>query len=201
MKLNEFLQEFDKEGSVILLEGKVKVKEADIPKLIALGKLLTENSKFMRFRSGNAAGSDEYFSMGVAEVNPDRLEVVAPYSGHRKYNVLSKNIIALDELDMSKETKLIEQSSTRTKMTGLIKMYVDGDRRGFVMKAAYIIRDTLKVLGAREFLPATFGIFYDNLEKPISGGTGHTINMCRLNNIRDINQTVWFDWLEEQASC
>lgn len=195
MTLNDFLSEFDKQGSVVLLEGKRNVAEEDIPKLTALGTLLAERSSFIKFRSGNATGSDEYFSMGVAAVNPDKLESVTPYAGHRKTKVLTKNIIALDDLNMQDETELITQSCANKKMAEQVKQYANGNITKISIKAAYIIRDTLKVIGASGISPASFGIFYDDLEKPISGGTGHTIKTCRKNNIQEINQTVWFNWL------
>lgn len=195
MTLNDFLSEFDKQGSVVLLEGKRNVAEEDIPKLTALGSLLAENSSFMTFRSGNANGADEYFSMGVAAINPDKLESVTPYGGHRKTKILTKNIIALDDLNMQDETELITQSCANKKMAEQVKQYANGNITKISIKAAYIIRDTLKVIGASGISPASFGIFYDDLEKPISGGTGHTIKTCRVNNIQEINQTVWFNWL------
>jgi hypothetical protein len=59
------------------------------------------------------------------------------------------------------------------------------------------LRDTIKAIGTVEIKPATFSIFYDDLEKPRTGGTGHTMNVCTQNNIPVIDQTVWFKWLEE----
>jgi len=63
------------------------------------------------------------------------------------------------------------------------------------MKAAYIIRDTIKVIGAGNIKPATFGIFYDDLKNPLSGGTGHTMSVCKVNNIPLVDQKDWFEWL------
>lgn len=73
--------------------------------------------------------------------------------------------------------------------------YLAGERNQYTIKAAYIIRDMLKVLGTGNLGPATFGIFYDDQENPRSGGTGHTMNVCDMNNIPFIDQKTWFDWL------
>jgi hypothetical protein len=83
------------------------------------------------------------------------------------------------------------------KMERLIDKYASGDKNRFTIKAAYIIRDTIKAIGTGDIPPATFGIFYDDLEDPMTGGTGHTMNVCSQNNIPIIDQTVWFKWLEE----
>jgi len=58
-----------------------------------------------------------------------------------------------------------------------------GARGRYSIKAAYIIRSTIKAIGTEEIRPATFGIFYDDLDKPKEGGTGHTMNVCIQNNI------------------
>ena len=47
------------------------------------------------------------------------------------------------------------------------------------MKAAYIIRNTIKVTGTSAIPPASFALFYDDLENPGTGGTGHTIDICK----------------------
>ena len=84
MTLKEFINEYDKAGSIILLEGKRSVLENDKEKLVKLGKTLAENSRFMLFRSGNANGADLFFSQGVISVDKTRLQVITLYSGHRK---------------------------------------------------------------------------------------------------------------------
>ncbi|MBW1660271.1 MAG: hypothetical protein JRJ48_07220, partial [Deltaproteobacteria bacterium] len=58
MTLDQFIDRYDKEGAVVLLEGKRKVPEDDKEKLIALGRLLASRTKKMIFRSGNAQGAD-----------------------------------------------------------------------------------------------------------------------------------------------
>lgn len=73
MNLTEFIEKYDFKGSIVLLEGKRDVLPEDEAQLIALGKLLTERTQHILFRSGNASGADEFFSKGVAAVNSARL--------------------------------------------------------------------------------------------------------------------------------
>ncbi len=84
MTLKEFIKQFDKDNSIILLEGKRIVLEADKEKLTALGKLLASKTSRITFRSGNAEGSDQLFSDGVTSVDNKKLQVITPYSGHRQ---------------------------------------------------------------------------------------------------------------------
>ena len=65
------------------------------------------------------------------------------------------------------------------------------------MKAAYIIRDTIKVTGTSTIKTANFALFYDDLKNPKSGGTGHTMNICEMNNVEYVDQRIWMKWLNE----
>ena len=197
MTLKEFIKQFDKPNSIVLLEGKRKVLEADKEKLTALGKLLASKTKNMTFRSGNAEGSDQLFSDGVTAVDNKRLQVVTPYSGHRKKTNQAYNTISLDNINLVSEPEVVYQSKSNKKMEKLIDKFVSGDKNGYTIKAAYIIRDTIKAIGTNEIKPATFGIFYDDLDNPKTGGTGHTMNICEQNNIPIIDQNIWFKWLAE----
>ncbi|WP_273267102.1 hypothetical protein, partial [Flexistipes sinusarabici] len=175
MTLDDFIQKYDFNGSVVLLEGKRDVADADKSKLINLGKLLAEKTEHMIFRSGNAEGADYYFSKGVAEVDADRLEVIIPYSNHRKNANIANKTYDLDNIDLEGEKDVIEQSMKNKKLKNLISKYVSGVRNRNTIKAAYIIRDTVKVIGTSTISKASFAIFYDDLDKPKIGGTGHTI--------------------------
>lgn len=197
MTLNEFLQQYDKPGSIILLEGKRNVREEDREKLVKLGNLLAFKSKHMLFRSGNADGSDQFFSEGVAGIDNRRLQVITPYSGHRRKTNLAYDTVALDEIDLAAEADVVYQSKSNKKTENLIDQYVGGNRNSYAIKAAYIIRDTVKAIGAEGVQPATFGIFYDDLLNPLAGGTGHTMRVCMQNNIPIVDQQVWFQWLQE----
>lgn len=197
MTLKEFIKQFDKPNSIVLLEGKRNVLEADKEKLTTLGKLLASSTKNMIFRSGNANGSDQLFSDGVTAVDNKRLQVITPYSGHRKKTNQAYETISLDEINIAAEPKVVYQSKSNKKTEKLIDQYVSGDRNRYAIKAAYIIRDTIKATGTEEIKPATFGIFYDDLDKPMTGGTGHTMNVCKQNDIPIIDQKTWFKWLAE----
>ena len=197
MTLKEFIKQFDKPNSIVLLEGKRNVLDTDKEKLTALGKLLTSKTKRMTFRSGNAEGSDQFFSDGVVEVDNKRLQVITPYSGHREKTNQAYETISLDNINIAAEPEVVYQSKSNKKTEKLIDKFVSGDKNRYTIKAAYIIRDTIKAIGTDEIKPATFGIFYDDLTNPMSGGTGHTMNVCEQNNIPIIDQKIWFRWLTE----
>lgn len=196
MTLDEFIQKYDFRGSVVLLEGKRDVADADKSKLVDLGKLLAEKTEHMIFRSGNADGADYYFSKGVAEVDYESLEVIIPYLNHRKKTNIANKTYDLDNIDLEEEKDVIEQSMKNKKMKNLISKYVSGVRNRNTIKAAYIIRDTVKVIGTSIIPKVSFAIFYDDLDKPKTGGTGHTMLVCEQNNIPVINQKIWFEWLK-----
>lgn len=197
MTLKEFIEQFDKPNSIVLLEGKRNVLEADKEKLMALGRLLASKTKRILFRSGNADGSDQFFSDGVTSVDNKRLQVITPYSGHRKKTNKAFDTISLEDINIAAEPEVVYQSKSNKKTEKLIDKFVSGDKNRFTIKAAYIIRDTIKAIGTDEIKPAAFGIFYDDLDKPKSGGTGHTMNVCEQNNIPIIDQKTWFKWLAE----
>lgn len=158
--------------------------------------MLASKTFKMKFRSGNAEGADQFFSNGVTSVDNKRLQVIIPYSGHRqKYNHAYETF-SLD--DIATNTDVINLSKTNKKTEKLIDQFVSGNKNRFTIKAAYIIRDTIKAIGTDQIKPATFGIFYDDLDNPMSGGTGHTMNVCRQNNIPIIDQKTWFNWLKEE---
>ena len=195
MQLQQFIDQYDFEGSIVLLEGKRNVIEEDKEKLEQLGEILVTTTKHILFRSGNASGADFYFSKGVSRVDSKRLQVVVPYTGHRKKQNTAYNTVSLDNINLAEEPEIIYQSKKNKKTEKLIDKYVSDDRNRFAIKAAYIIRDTIKVVGSKDTPPASFAIFYDDLENPKSGGTGHTMNVCKINGIDYVDQAVWFDWL------
>jgi hypothetical protein len=195
MTLQEFITRYDYIGSIVLLEGKRDVAEADKEKLIKLGRLLASTTKNVSFRSGNADGADFYFISGVAEIDKTRTCVIVPYANHRNKFNYAGTTIELEKINLKKEQKLIDESKLNKRMSELIEMYVAGDINKNSIKAAYILRDTIKVLGTSDIPPATFGIFYDDLRNPMKGGTGHTMQVCINNNVPYVNQSTWFDWL------
>lgn len=195
MNLTTFISTHDHPSSIILLEGKRDVRPDDKPKLIALGELLASKTQHVKFRSGNASGSDQLFSKGVANVDSDRLQNILPYKGHRKKYDLAGYSIGLDEIDLTKEPEVAFLTKKNKRASGFIDQYLGGKTTGFYKKAAYLLRDTVKVTGAGNYRPATFAIFYDDIENPRSGGTGHTMHMCDEKSIPWIDQNVWMDWL------
>ncbi len=196
MTITDFIQKYDKEGNIVLLEGKRNVKEEDKEKLVQLGRTLAGASQYMKFRSGNATGSDELFSRGVAMVDHSRLQVITPYANHRQKKNLAYETISMDDINIADENAVIISAKKNKKTKNLIDKYVEGDRGRFAIKAAYIIRDTVKVLGTSEIPPIVFGLFYDDLQDPMSGGTGHTMNVCIEHDTPILDQNGWFDWLE-----
>jgi len=199
MDLRLFLEKYDHEGMVVLLEGKRTVPEADASGLVGLGALLAGNTRHVIFRSGNASGSDALFSAGVASVDPGRLQVVVPYSGHRNASNLAGQTYSLDGINLAREPAVVYESRMHVKTQKLVDRYVAGERDRYALKAAYILRDTVKVLGAGGIPPADFAFFYDDLEAPETGGTGHTMQVCRRNNVPFIDQRVWFTWLGPES--
>lgn len=197
MNFQAFLDKYDFPGSVILLEGKRDVLEEDKHKLILFGELVVKYTRYMRFRSGNASGADELFCKKIVEHQADRLELITPYSTHRKkiYDSDSITKFSIDNVDFAKDTGLIYGSKLGNMNDKLIDSYVAGKPNRNTIKAAYLIRDTAKVLGTSEIKQANFAIFYDDLKNPKSGGTGHTMKVCDENGLVYIDQTIWFDWL------
>ena len=195
MTLKEFIDKYDFPGAVVLLEGKREVKEQDKEKLTALGRLLASSTGNMIFRSGNADGADYLFSLGVADADASRLEVITPYAGHRsKYNVASRTI-PVDGIDLQQQEEIITLSEQNSGTARHIRKFAAGERDRYTIKAAYIIRDTVKVTGAAGISPASFALFYDDLDNPGKGGTGHTMNICRIKNVALADKRVWSSWL------
>lgn len=110
LTFKEFIKQFDKEDAIVLLEGKRKVPVAEREKLSALGKLLMQNTEKMIFRSGNAGGSDQLFFEGAASIDHTRLQVIVPYPTHRKKTNTAYETISLDDIILSAESEVINQS-------------------------------------------------------------------------------------------
>ena len=195
MTFDEFIKQYDFENSIVLLEGKRNVPDEDKGKLIELANLLVAKTSKMIFRSGNAEGSDQLFSDPISLVDNKRLQVITPYSGHRQKSNQAYKTYSLENINLAAEPEVIYHSKSNKKTEKLIDQYVSGNNNRYTIKAAYIIRDTIKAIGTDEIKKATFGIFYDDLTNPKTGGTGHTMNVCLENNIPIVDQTTWFNWL------
>ena len=197
MTFDEFIKQYDFENSIVLLEGKRNVPDEDKGKLTELANLLVAKTSKMIFRSGNAEGSDQLFSDPISLVDNKRLQVITPYSGHRQKSNQAYKTYSLDNINLAEEPEVIYQSKSNKKTEKLIDQYVSGNNNRYTIKGAYIIRDTIKAIGTNEIKPATFGLFYDDLTNPKTGGTGHTMNVCIENNIPIVDQTIWFNWLNK----
>lgn len=196
MTLLEFIAKFNLENTIILLEGKRNVLESDKEKLIQLGSLLATRLPLATFRSGNADGADFYFSKGVLQVAPDRLQVITPYENHRQKTNNAYETISLDQIDLLNEPEVVYQSKNNKKTKSLIDKYVAGAKDRFSIKAAYIIRDTVKVTGTKSGIPPiNFAFFHDDEQKPKTGGTGHTMDICEKNKVPYFTQKDWGKWI------
>lgn len=198
MKLSDFIHQMRQEDRpVILLEGTRDVPEPLHPALIALGSLLARELPEAVFRSGNAEGSDALFAQGVNAVDPRRLELVTPTAGHRKKHRHTESyVVPLDQISPMKEEKLAYLSNQATPGNQRIIEQRNGIPR-LKAKARYLLRDTLKVIGDAEqkLAPATAGIFFTKPD-PMSGGTGHTIRVCRQEGVPVYLQADWWEWLD-----
>jgi hypothetical protein len=196
MTSTEFFAKYNLENTIILLEGKRNVIEPDKDKLTYFGKFLATNLPKAKFRSGNADGADFYFSQGVLQVAPERLQVITPYENHRQKANNAYETISLDQIDLTNEPEVVYQSKSNKKTKSLIDKYVGGAKDRFAIKAAYIIRDTVKVTGTNSGIPPiNFAFFYDDLDNPKIGGTGHTMEVCEINKVPYLTQSAWGQWI------
>ena len=197
MTLELFIEKYDLPGKIVLLLGKRNVLAEDEEKVIELGSKLTQATKHILFRSGNAAGTDELFVKGVSKIASERIQLITPYSEHRKKASSTFYSIPLDALDVVNEPELLYHSKQDKKNKNLIERYEQGFKDANAMKGAYLLRDTLMVVGAKgvHVKRADFAIFYDDLSSPKKGGTGHTMNVCDSLGIPYITQKTWMDWL------
>lgn len=182
---------------VVLLEGRRRISPRDAEAARALAANLAREFPHLRFRSGNAEGSDEAFSDGVAEIDPARLQVIAPYEGHRRKSRHGKatydSPAALGSVQEKAMAAATVAASPRNE--GLVRRRATAGRSA--AKAAYLIRDTMKVLGhSREFPPPLCALFYVDLEDPDAGGTGHTLRVCRQNGVPHAFQDAWSTWFD-----
>ncbi len=185
---------------VVLLEGTRKLPDADRASLVALGAKLARDLPEVRFRTGNAPGSDEAFAEGVCSVDRSRLQLVLPYREHRLRHIAEGTYrIGLDELPRVAEEQAIRE--TYRASPGYESLLEKRERiPKLKAQSGYLVRDTVKVIGVPEsdLRPATVGIFYVNAQAPMTGGTGHTIRVCQTNEVPVVFQEHWMAWLTNQ---
>ena len=196
-ELKELVKHVSLKNPIFLVEGKRKVKEEDKKTIVKLGEQLAKDFPNVIFRTGNANGTDELFAQGISNVAPERLEFILPYKTHkRKTRIEKAKYYSLDEIILTKEI-ITQTKEISKKNSKIVDLYLRGIKNRFTMKAPYLLRDTLKVRGIKPTISkADFGIFYDDLENPLTGGTGFTIKVCKKNNIPVVTQEIWIKWLK-----
>jgi hypothetical protein len=181
---------------VILIEGRRSISSQAAASARMAASFLAGRFPQLKFRSGNASGSDEAFTAGVLEISPERLQIIAPYASHRKRQ---RHPLALYESPESLSTEALEHVKVMTVAAspgnkGLVACYQRGGKLG--SQAACLIRDTMKVAGiAGKFDPPTAALFYIDPANPEAGGTGHTIRVCRNANVPVVFQDCWESWI------
>lgn len=181
------------DAPVLLLEGIRALPEADRASVVAMGRMLAQSLPHVRFRSGNAEGTDTAFAEGVTSVDPARMEYVMTHAGMgRKRRHPDSRALSLDDIPYVAEGPVSEYTVAASPSTrGLVEIFRARGRTGPLgSKVAYLLRDTAKVIGAPEagLAPATAAIFYVNTDDPLAGGTGHTIRVCFDRNVPAIFQ-------------
>ena len=183
---------------VILIEGRRTIPETSALAASQLSAMLATRFPRLRFRSGNASGSDEAFSSGVLAVAPERLQIIGPYTTHRaKHRHPLASYDSPESLDPAalesiKDTSIAASPVKRT----LINCHLRGGRTG--AQAAYLIRDTMKVTGLPGRLdPPVAALFWIDPDDPEAGGTGHTVRVCRNAGVPTVFQDHWTTWLTE----
>lgn len=183
---------------VVLLEGRRSICSEDFERAKGLARHLATKFPQLRFRSGNAKGSDQAFSEGVAQVDASRLQVVAPYATHRK-SVRYADALYDSPASMSKvqeDEVAYKTMNASPKNRGLIEKR--GAKGRLAAKASYLMRDTMKVVGHSDaFAKPLCALFYVSIDDPMEGGTGHTIRVCRQEGVPVAFQDSWAHWTIE----
>jgi len=196
MTFQEFsiLVEKSPEG-VVLLEGRRTIPAHDAAVAEGLARALALKFSRLRFRSGNATGSDEAFTGGVAMVDPSRLEIVAPYSAHRKNERHAGAIYTSPEILTPEQTRDIESQSIQASPQNRRIIGMRCKKGPLGAKGDYLVRDAMKVIGVPgHFAKPICALFFVNLADRMEGGTGHTIRVCQHEGVPVIYQDEWSAW-------
>jgi hypothetical protein len=180
---------------LVLLEGRREIPLEIAASARRLAYLLALHFPAMRFRSGNAGGTDEAFARGVRECDSARLELFLPYDGHRRGSAAGSRFLSPDSLN--DEEISIVADATAAATPGNSRLLHSRSPR-LQAKARYLLRDTLKVTGhGPAFPPPVAAIFYVDPDDPMAGGTGHTIRVCNDHAVPVIFQNDWLAWLPD----
>jgi hypothetical protein len=185
---------------VLLVEGIRDLPESDWDLVVRMGRMLAQRFPTAVFRSGNARGTDTAFAEGVALAAPNRLEYVITHAAMgRARRRTGARAFALDGIPNAADTPVGDYTVAASPgVKGLVDAYrARGGASPLGAKAAYLLRDTLKVVGAPELElpPATAGIFYVSEADPLSGGTGHTVRVCLQRRVPVVFQRTWRGWI------
>jgi hypothetical protein len=144
MKFHDFAKLIsDEQSPTILVEGRRTISADAAATAGRLAGHLAERFPNLLFRSGNASGSDEAFAAGVLAVAPDRMQIIAPYAGHRRKQ---RHPLARYDSPESLSADALEAIQTMTVAAtpankGLMKWYQRGGKLG--SQAACLIRNTM----------------------------------------------------------
>jgi len=177
------------------MEGRRSIPQPMRGRAEAVGRFLARRYPSARFRSGNAEGSDEAFSRVVAAIDPSRLQIVAPYRSHRRKQRIEGAVYESPEsLDPDLEEEIARKTAEATpRNRGMIAKRREPGR--VAAKAAYLIRDSMKVTGFSEEYPkATAALFYVDEADPLAGGTGHTVRVCLNEGVPAVFREDWGKW-------
>ncbi len=168
---------------VILVEGTRNLLDKDRPKLVPFAEIIARVFPDAKFRTGNATGADEAFAEGIRNIDPNRTQYVLPYKTYEKKKIDPQSKVYSLEAVPDPEAEGIYRQTMKAspEVANLIKLYMKlRVRNRSTVKALYLIRDALKVVGSKalSLAPTTAEIFYVDPERPFSGGTAHTIRLC-----------------------
>ena len=202
MTLAEFttIVESQPEG-VVLLEGRRAISAEDAAFATRFAKTIAIRFPRLRFRSGNAEGSDHAFSQGIALVDASRLQVIAPYPSHRKsLRYPDATYDSPDTLSIVQEDQVACRTAAASPQNRALiaKRHKKGP---LAAKAVYPIRDTMKVIGHSQAFPKPIcALLFVSLDDPMAGGTGHTIRVCLQEGVPFVFQHDWQKWQKAKRS-
>jgi hypothetical protein len=201
-RISHHLDALARGPSVVLLEGRRSLSADMAPVLRSTGEWLARTCPNVIFRSGNADGSDTAFATGVVAVDSGRMQYVLPSPGmgkprrHPDAPCFALTDLPQPELDALCDLTVAVSPGIRRLAYAACGRIKSGPLAG---KGRYLLRDTLKVAGspALGLEPASLALFYVDLADPESGGTGHSVRVCRHQGVPALFQDQWMTWLQQ----